>query len=145
MYNKPKFVIFEGPDKVGKSTLFRLFRSETKYGPLAIDRFTGSNWVYDTHYNRESGLEDLLTSEENLQAVYDCYLIVLGCESTTLLNRIQEQETGMDLTIALENVTSATTLFAKYFDTTRYTKKLWLDTTDKTPEQSLQLILEFIN
>lgn len=67
--DKPDLIILEGPDKAGKSTVYQAFRKATFYQPLVIDRFIGSNIVYDqlhdrldkhtAHYNMEVRLKDI--------------------------------------------------------------------------------------
>ena len=45
-------LIFEGADKVGKTTLIKAFHKLTNYKYPIIDRFTGTTWVYDKLFNR---------------------------------------------------------------------------------------------
>jgi thymidylate kinase len=142
--SKPKFVIFEGCDKVGKSTLFKLYRSATHYGPLAIDRFTGSNWVYDSIYHRENNLNAYLESETFIQSIYDCYLILLSAPTEVIKERIEKNEIGDDKTIALKNFERADKLFQDYFmNHSKYHRKLMMDTSMHTPDECLDIILGF--
>ncbi len=141
---RPKLVIFEGPDKVGKTTLFRAYREYTKYGPLAIDRFTGSNFVYDYYYDRPNNLQAYLLSEEKAQEAFDCYLVVLNADVETIRSRILEHETGKDQVIALDNFIGISYLFDEYFRIqTRYKQKLYLDTGRLDKAECLDKILRF--
>lgn len=141
---KPKLVIFEGSDKVGKTKQFRGYRSVTHFGPLAIDRFTGSNWVYDQFYNRKTDLKSYLISEEKIQEAYDCYLILLTAPSRVILQRILDEEHGNDKDLALENYAKARDLFQEYFDQfTRFEKKLIVNTGYHSPQDTLNEILKF--
>ena len=50
---KQDLVIFEGADGSGKSALYQAFRRATNYQILCIDRWIGSQIVYDHIYGRE--------------------------------------------------------------------------------------------
>jgi thymidylate kinase len=142
MESKPKLIIFEGPDKSGKSTLFQMYRRATKYSPLAIERFTGSNYVYDKHYRRSSNLDLYLNKEEEVQAIFDCYLILLLAPVEVLRERIMAQEVGEAKDIALENFEEIVNLFVDYYTfDTRYKKKKLVFTDRVSPETALQIIL----
>lgn len=141
---KPKFVIFEGADKVGKTSLFKDFRDYTDYVPLAIDRFTGSNIVYDLFYERNTSIEAYLEAEERIQEVMDCYLVVLFCPDKILERRIRILETAEDRDIALKNYKQIQELFIDYYhDKTRYKNKMLLDTGFLSQTKCLRHILDF--
>jgi thymidylate kinase len=140
--NKPKLVIFEGADKVGKGTLYLAYRKATRFGPLAIDRFTGSNWVYDQVYKRETDLEAYLESERFIQEIYDCYLVYLTASAHIIEQRIRAQEKGIELTRAIANFAQADALFLEYFLTkTKFRKAKMINTGTCTTEQALEDIL----
>jgi thymidylate kinase len=142
--SKPKLVIFEGPDKAGKSTLFQKYRRATNYIPLAIDRFTGSNYVYDIHYNRPTLLDTYLQKEREIQEIFDCYLVLLLPSLEVLEKRIKGGETGEAKKIALANYREIAVLFSEYFlYKTKYSQKLWVDTGESTVNECLKLLLEF--
>jgi thymidylate kinase len=142
--SKPKLVIFEGADKVGKTTLFKMFRAATHYIPLAIDRFTGSNFVYDRYYGRDTSEEAYLKSETEIQKIFDCYLIVLTADPKVIKDRILENETEKAKEIALENFDLINRGFLLYFmQDTRYKNAMILDTSKCTQEEALKKILEF--
>lgn len=142
--SKVKLVIFEGPDKVGKSTLFKMYRRATQYGPLAIDRFTGSNLVYDRHYGRNTDISKYLDLESQVQELMDCYLVGLTCDPTILVERISREEVDRDREIALENFRSVLELFDYYYtNTTRFSKICLLDTGLLSKEECLDIILKF--
>ncbi len=140
---KPKLVLFEGPDKVGKSTLFRVYRKATRYIPLAIDRFTGSNWVYDQFYGRDTNIQDYIKSEESLKEIYDCYLVLLTAPRRVLYQRILTQEQGEDKDIAFANFARAKELFSLYYQRTKFDKKIILNTGYQSLEDNLDELLKF--
>ncbi len=142
--SKPKLVILEGPDKVGKSTIFQAYRRATKYIPLVIDRFIGSNYVYDILYERNTDKEIYLTKEIELQELFDCYLVSLTTPSHILVNRIKAFERGKDKDIALSNIELALTLFLDYHHIyTEFEKKILIDTYAFTEKEVLDQILKF--
>lgn len=49
---KPLIVVFEGQDKVGKSTLVKKFNEATNFKYLVIDRLTTSSFVYTEAFGR---------------------------------------------------------------------------------------------
>jgi thymidylate kinase len=143
--NKLKFVIFEGPDKSGKSTLFQAFRRRTKYQPLAIERFTGSNYVYDQFYERESNSDAYLQPEKAIQDVFDCYLVVLIPDDEVLEERIMANEIGKDKEIALENYVTVSRLFEDYYYIfTNFRNKMIINTGRLSVEEAVNQILHFI-
>ena len=118
--SKIKLVMFEGADKVGKTTLFRLYRAATHYIPLAIDRFTASNYVYDKYYKRDTSDEEYLRSEIRLQDIFDCYLVVLTASEEELRERIAVNERGSALEVALDNLINIFCLFVFLFGSGQY-------------------------
>lgn len=138
-----KLVIFEGCDKSGKTTLFRKFRAATDYIPLAIDRFTGSNLVYDRYYERESNTKNYLRSEGKLQMVYDCYLVVLTADDEVIHQRIVSEESGEPKRIALDNYRLINEGFRNYHRESKYKNKLILDTGELSISECLEQILLF--
>ena len=143
---KLKFVIFEGPDKSGKSTLFQAFRRRTKYQPLAIERFTGSNFVYDKFYNRPGTLELYLEQELYIQEVFNCYLVVLLPDDEVLEERILNEEVGKDKEIALANYSKIGLLFEDYYyNKTNFTNKMIMNTGRLSVEEAVDQICHFID
>ena len=53
----PYIVIFDGPDKTGKSTLKDAFNKATNYLHFVIDRGPLSNLVYNTIFNRNHDID----------------------------------------------------------------------------------------
>ena len=142
--DKIKLVIFEGADKVGKGTLYLEYRKATKFQPLALDRFTGSNWVYDQVYGRTSDLDAYLESEKQMQEIYDCYLIYLTAPEHVIRARVEQQETGIYLDRALANFQKANELFLKYFLTeTKFKQAKMINTGIMSEKECLEEILYF--
>ncbi len=137
-----KLVIFEGCDGVGKTTLYQAYRRATAYQILCIDRYIGSQIVYDELYGREDKSEVWFKEEENLSNLYDVYLAILSAPIKTIRVRIAEKERGPDLTRALRNFELANNLFGRYFGKSRIVHKMMLDSSDSVIH-CLEYLLSF--
>lgn len=94
---KPDLIILEGPDKSGKSTIYQAFRRATSYQPLVIDRFIGSNIVYDQLHGRTSIDSDTIRryyeTEEKLLETFNPLVVYLYAPTSVLLARsVQARE-----------------------------------------------------
>lgn len=138
-----KVVIFEGVDKSGKSTLYQDFRRATNYQPLAIDRWFGSQIVYDRVWHRRDQSEKWYQEEERFQALYDVYLVVVSAPVDVLRDRIERKESGKDRSVALATFEMADALFQKYLDNSRFENKILIDTS-RPRESCLEDILNFV-
>lgn len=85
---------FEGPDKVGKTTLIREVNRAADYRFLCIDRFTASAWVFDKLSNRRDRTEALIKAEGELMRLktIKALTILLSCDSEILRKRIIEED-----------------------------------------------------
>ena len=89
---KPDLVILEGPDKAGKSTVYQAFRRATSYQPLVIDRFIGSNIVYDQLHGRalfkhHDSIKKYYELEKELLQIFNPLLVYLHAPVDILLER----------------------------------------------------------
>ena len=88
---KPDLVILEGPDKAGKSTIYQAFRRATSYQPLVIDRFIGSNIVYDQLHGRTNMSSDTVKeyyrTEDRLLETFNPLVVYLYAPVGVLLKR----------------------------------------------------------
>jgi len=94
---KPDLVILEGPDKAGKSTIYQAFRKATSYQPLVIDRFLGSNIVYDQLHGRSkmqlNTIQEYYETEKKLLEIFNPLVVYLYAPVSVLLVRsMQTQE-----------------------------------------------------
>lgn len=139
---KPLLIILEGGDKVGKSSIYQLLRRATQYGPLVIDRFTGSNMVYDTVYLRGRNPDMLLKKESELTTIFNVVLFVLVADTETQEQRISLGEFGLNKRIALDNFKQVNTAFMKYIDISEYKFKYVIDTSSLGERATVRAILE---
>ena len=86
---KPDLVILEGADKSGKSTIYQAFRRATSYQPLVIDRFIGSNIVYDQLHGRthSGSIEEYYEIEDKLSEIFNPLLVYLHAPISLLIDR----------------------------------------------------------
>jgi len=88
---KPDLIILEGPDKAGKSTIYQAFRKATSYQPLVIDRFIGSNIVYDQLHGRSSIKSDIIKgyyeTEKKLLEIFNPLVVYLSAPRDILIGR----------------------------------------------------------
>lgn len=140
---KAKLVIFEGCDGSGKTTIYQAFRRATAYQILCIDRFIGSQLVYDEIYGREDKRNQWFQEEEKLQEVYDVYLVVMTAPLEVIRDRIREKERGNDFFLAWRNCQQADFLFRRYLETTRIQKNLLMDSS-RPLEECLDALMAFV-
>ena len=140
---KLKLVVFEGPDQSGKTTLYGLFRQATRWGPLAIVRFIGSNWVYDTLYKRsqrEPMMPRYERADHELARVFDVYLVY--CRPSVAILKKRCFNSGHDL--GDWEIEKACKLFDQYVAEATYTKKKLILDTEQAPTTCLNKILDWL-
>lgn len=140
---KEKVVILEGCDKSGKSTLYQAFRRATAYQILIIDRWVGSQIVYDELYGREDKSSHWYQHELEMQSIYDVYLVIVEASEDTLRSRIEQNETGEDLNIALGNFQRAQAGFQSYLERSQFRNKTTINT-DQPIDVCVSQMLDFI-
>ena len=131
-------VILEGPDGAGKSTVYQAFRRATDYQILIIDRWTGSQMVYDTIGGRTDKTQIWTEEELKLREVYQVFLFVCQAPDEVLRARIIAKNDRLD------NYIAANKAFAEYLRSSKYLFKLGLDTT-KSVEECVRTMLRFIS
>ena len=147
MNEKPKLIIFEGVDKVGKTTVYQAFRKATTYGPLCIDRFIGSNFVYDTFFRRKSDYIDIkncLQLEEKLMGDFDCILVYLTCEEDILIKRIKDHDKKSLELEPIKRTREVDLLFYFYYKVSGF-RKIIIDTSRRDVGRVVYIIIEFMN
>jgi len=144
MKDKPKLIILEGPDKVGKTTIYQLYRKATNYGPLIIDRFIGSNFSYDMFFSRKHYIKNYSQLEKDLMKTFDCYLIYLFCSDYTVL-RERMSNAGEDISYSTrtkEGIEYLQNIFNVYFLQSKFKHTIRIDTSIFTIKETLEEILK---
>jgi len=136
---KPQVIIFDGPDKAGKSTLKAMLDKHTRFFHWTIDRGPLSHLVYNIAYDRthQNFHVDNITNIMG-QAI----LVYVIADEDVLAQRIANSpnEPKIDLKRDLS-------LFSVVMNATLHLWKggLQLDTTDKTEEESLSELIRKLN
>ncbi len=132
---------FEGPDKVGKSTLIREVNRAANYRFLCIDRFTGSAWVYDKLSGRRDRTDSISTAEGELSRLenVDVLNVLLSCDPEVLRERIRQEDEYSDA--RLEHLDQALEYYREYAQEIARLPIIEIDTTDKSVEDTVQEIL----
>lgn len=140
--NRIKILAFEGPDKVGKSTMIREVNRRTNYEYLCIDRFIGSAWVYDCLSGRRRRKEMLAATERELARLEAAIVanIVLKCDKEVLVQRILREEVGaMDRIAVLDRTME---LYDEYSRHISILPVVEVDTTGKSVDKTVAEILQ---
>ena len=148
MNKKPKLIIFEGVDGVGKTTVYQAFRKVTNYCPLCIDRFIGSNFAYDTFFKRNNSpqnlsTEDLFALEDKLKDIFDCILVYLVCGEKILRKRIVEHNKEELDKEPIKRIKEVDSLFHNYYMMSGF-KKVIIDTSYRNVGEVVDIITWFM-
>jgi len=147
MNNKLKILIFEGPDRAGKTTLKKKLIKE-RNDILFIDRFTGTNTVYrsikpDREEAPESEFERL---EALLNEQFPVLLVCCVAPPEVLTERIFETQEEDHFGDQREDIYQKMKIldqgFREYFNKTKFSNKILLDTSKVDEEKSLLIIKE---
>ena len=132
---------FEGPDKVGKSTLLREVNKVANYRFLCIDRFTGSAWVYDKLSGRRDRTDSISLAEDELSRLenVDVLNVLLTCDPEVLRERISQEDEYSDA--RLEHLDRVLEYYREYAQKIAKLPIIEIDTTDKSIEDTVQEIL----
>lgn len=134
-------VAFEGPDKVGKSTLIRNVNRATDYRYLCIDRFLASAWVYDSLTERRDREAELLAAERELgqAACLGVVNVLVTCDRDILAGRIQREDEEPEA--RLQNLDRMIELYDRYTEITKL-PFIKIDTTHVPVEESVHQVTE---
>jgi len=140
-----KILAFEGPDKVGKTTLINEINRRTNYEYLCIDRFTGSAWVYDCISGRRSRKRALVMVEEELVHLktVEIFIILLTCDKDILQQRIISKEKESTSRILMLDRVIA--LYKQYMKQVSLFPVIEIDTTARSIEDTINEILKRVN
>lgn len=133
----PTFIMIEGVDRTGKTTLQHRLNKATKFKYIIIDRSYLSHIVYNEVYNREY-------KEENYKELEDIFynmntlLIYLYADKNTLQKRLNEEDKYQSIDIEKD-----LNVYNKYFNRCKL-HKISIDTSIYNLDQVFELALNFI-
>lgn len=135
------FLIFEGADKVGKTTLLEAVNRATNYEHFCIDRSLGSAFVYDLITGRRNRLKKLAEIEDELSKLRSISVItvLLKCDEKVLVNRIKKEDEEFEERISLLKKT-----LNAYEEYKKITKLPFIevDTSNKPVEKTVSEIVD---
>lgn len=140
---RPDLVILEGPDKAGKSTIYQAFRKATDYQPLVIDRFIGSNIVFDQLYDRlvPGQINHYYQIEERLGITFNPLVVYLTAPLPVLLDR---SEKAGDIEEEEFDIRSISEFYTQYLNDTPL-DVISIDTAGYDVSQTVEIITEVLN
>lgn len=133
-------LILEGMDSVGKTTMLNMIRQTTKYEICVLDRFLGSDFVYDKIYGRKDRDKEIIEFENKLSTIADVHLVYLYCSDSVEHKKRLTEKGDLD---KLNHMKMAKKCFAWYFNMTNF-KKMKIDTYKNNKEEVFKKILEFV-
>ena len=137
------FLVYEGPDQVGKTTTRKTIEKIRHGKDVGIDRFIGSNLVYGNLFSRYSKEEELelLKADNVFNLCYNPILIYLTAPLEVIKNRIKkDNHEHIDIDLLKKTIVE----FEKYYLTCPYNNKIRVDTSEKTQSEVVQDIIVFI-
>ena len=138
--NAIRMLLFEGPDKVGKTTIIQALNRATDYAYLCVDRSLGSAWVYDHISGRRDRVEALQQAEQELSTLGHIKFIniLLTCKADELRKRISAEDEFPDLRLA--RLTDALQSYEEYARSTKL-PTITVDTTNLSVPQTVTKIV----
>ena len=133
------FIIFEGFDKTGKTTLIKELLKRTKYKHIVWDRGPVSQYVFDLIFDREPD-DQLWQTAKILSSMKN--LVVL-CEADSDIIKQRLIEANEDLPKELEDIDTVKAVFRLYTNVLGF-NKLILDTTNKSIDECVEVIVKAI-
>ena len=143
---KTRLVIFEGTDGSGKSTQFQLYRYATEFQPLILDRFTGSNIIFDKIFDRKDSSLRLFKVEDELNKIFDVYVIYLWADDEILLKRVlaQKQINSPEKINEIKELNKQMKwAYQWYLSKTPFKQQIQIDTSDISPIEITRMVLDF--
>ena len=140
---KPKLVILEGADKVGKSTTHKLLAHETNHKVMIIDRFIGSYIAYGEMNGTKTPEEirDMYNLEDKLQESFDILLVYLHAPVEELLIRSKRHNELEKESFYINHIA---TYYKKYLRMTSF-NHVEIDTGVFSPKGCVDRITEVLN
>ena len=138
------YLVYEGPDRVGKTTTRKLVEKQRNGKDIVIDRFLGSNIVYGMifkRYNVEE-LKILYVDDYRFASMFKPVLIYLYAPVKEIIKRMKKDKHEK---IDKEVLEQTLIEYDKYFDRCGYEHKLKIDTSLHKQEEVVRQILTYLD
>jgi len=137
------YIVFEGPDQVGKTTTRKLVEQQRNGKDIVIDRFIGSNIVYGIigmRYSVEE-LQCLYIDDFIFAAKFKPVLVYLYAPVGVLIGRIKKD--GHE-EIDEDKLTKTILEYDGYFERCGYEDKIKIDTSLFDQTEVVKQIIKFL-
>ncbi|MFA5174617.1 MAG: hypothetical protein WC438_05545 [Candidatus Pacearchaeota archaeon] len=141
--NKILYIIWEGPDEVGKTTTRKLVEKTRQGRDIMIDRFIGSNLIYGKLFKRysERELKEIKIDENLFNRIFNPILIYLYAPVKTIAERIKKDK-HEKINISLLKKTLKE--YDEYYNKSEIVDKIKIDTSKHNQEEVVQIINTFL-
>jgi len=134
---KPRLIILEGTDRVGKNSLQDAIDQQTRYKHLVMDRGPIGFKAYCEIYEKSIDLFNYYVDmEEVLAENPDVLIIYLTCETEELIRRCKNTNHEI-LDFDLHRK-----IYDAYYETSLFPEKVKVDTTNKTSDEIVKELIE---
>jgi thymidylate kinase len=141
--NRLTYLIYEGPDCVGKTTTRKLVEKQRDGKDIVLDRFIGSNIVFgaiNMRYTLDE-MQSLWFDDYLFVARFNPVLIYLYAPVETLIERISKTKHE---NIDREKLEKTISEFDKYFEKADHKFKIKIDTSKHNQEEVVRQIINFL-
>jgi len=135
-----KFILFDGCDKCGKSTLIKALHQATDYKHVIVDRGILSNIVYGKFNCRNIDEKELLQMDETFSKVKFIRQIIVTADLNDVLKRFEEHN---EVDLEDDEVPTILSAYVKYSKVTKI-PTLVLDTSRNDLNKCVDIILKWL-
>jgi thymidylate kinase len=141
--NRLTYIIYEGPDCVGKTTTRKLVEKHRDGKDIVLDRFIGSNIVFGSINHRYTleEMQSLWFDDYLFVARFNPALVYLYAPVDTLIERIKNTKHE---DIDKEKLEKTLIEFDKYFDRSDHKNKIKINTSIYNQEEVVRQIINFL-
>jgi len=139
--NKQVIIILEGSDGSGKTTLKKEIERLSNYKFIVIDRFTGSDIVYDRMFERDNREDVLLQLEEDMSKIANVLLVYCYCDIDLQRGRLRSKGDDED---TIRSIEESNRLYGVYLEQTKF-KTDFIDTSEPVQDCVNDILDSVIN
>ena len=135
--SKPILIIFEGVDKVGKTTIRDRFNKKTNFGYVVFDRLTTSSKIYNRFFGRDR-LGYYESVEDALIRAFNVLIVLCECDTEIILKRLEDAKE--ELPRQLKNIDEVKRAFREEVDKS-FVNCIVIDTSNKEIDECVENII----
>ena len=139
---KPLIVVFEGQDKVGKTTLVNEFNKASGFSHLVLDRLTTSSFVYTEAFNRGPNvMEHFKKVHEAFRDNFTVVQVLLVSNEVDILKRLHDA--GEMLPKELSDIDKIQNKFLKFSKESGFNLVI-INTSEKTIDEAVDIVVDSV-